>query len=293
MIDQVQSQKLMKCSLKRTGEEDEDRISIKAGFQIRNDGDDYVLLDTGDVLITVLSKERRAFLFCQEDRAILCKDCDVAIHWANQVTRNHQRFLLTGVKLSSAAAFSLSSLPNSNSHLVGANNVSSTPVSHSPSVAESSTATASAAHGCGSMNGVAEYLIEPLPEWHFEEFLDSSSTTTTNAPPPHPLAFSKSDDGDCIFPFVDAVVELEITTDSLSLEHWRISTSVDVLPLCSLLIRYEVEMEKRNECSSDSDSGGDSTLVDTIKMFLKSPAFHCNGRPFALGILFYNNYRDR
>ncbi|XP_031744400.1 B-box zinc finger protein 21 [Cucumis sativus] len=138
-----------------------------------------------------ICQERRAFLFCQEDRAILCKDCDVAIHWANQVTRNHQRFLLTGVKLSSAAAFSLSSLPNSNSHLVGANNVSSTPVSHSPSVAESSTATASAAHGCGSMNGVAEYLIEPLPEWHFEEFLDSSSTTTTNAPPPHPLAFSK------------------------------------------------------------------------------------------------------
>ncbi|KAL0559920.1 hypothetical protein IC582_000301 [Cucumis melo] len=132
--------------------------------------------------------ERRAFLFCQEDRAILCKDCDVAIHWANQVTRNHQRFLLTGVKLSSAA-FSLSSLPNSNSHHVGAN-VSSTPVSDSPSVAESSTATASAAHGYGSMNGMAEYLIEPLPEWHFEEFIDSSSTPTT-APPHHHLAFSK------------------------------------------------------------------------------------------------------
>lgn len=127
-------------------------------------------------------------MFCQEDRAILCKDCDVAIHWANQVTRNHQRFLLTGVKLSSAA-FSLSSLPNSNSHHVGAN-VSSTPVSDSPSVAESSTATASAAHGYGSMNGMAEYLIEPLPEWHFEEFIDSSSTPTT-APHHHHLAFSK------------------------------------------------------------------------------------------------------
>ncbi|KAA0031524.1 B-box zinc finger protein 21-like isoform X3 [Cucumis melo var. makuwa] len=136
-----------------------------------------------------ICQERRAFLFCQEDRAILCKDCDVAIHWANQVTRNHQRFLLTGVKLSSAA-FSLSSLPNSNSHHVGAN-VSSTPVSDSPSVAESSTATASAAHGYGSMNGMAEYLIEPLPEWHFEEFIDSSSTPTT-APHHHHLAFSKA-----------------------------------------------------------------------------------------------------
>lgn len=92
----------------------------------------------------------------------------------NQLTRNHQRFLLTGVKLSSVSA----SLPNSNSHPLPAND---------SSVAESSTSTAPTA-AADAMNGVAEYLIEALPEWNFEEFLDSSSTT---APPPPPFGLSK------------------------------------------------------------------------------------------------------
>lgn len=48
-------------------------------------------------------QEKRAFLFCQEDRAILCKDCDASIHTANELTKKHSRFLLTGVKLSAEA----------------------------------------------------------------------------------------------------------------------------------------------------------------------------------------------
>lgn len=43
---------------------------------------------------------RRAFLFCREDRTILCFECDSPIHDANEHTQTHSRFLLTGVKIS-------------------------------------------------------------------------------------------------------------------------------------------------------------------------------------------------
>ncbi|KAF2310048.1 hypothetical protein GH714_006322 [Hevea brasiliensis] len=52
-----------------------------------------------------LIEEKRAFLFCQQDRATLCRDCDVPIHEANEHTQKHNRFLLTGVKLSATSAF--------------------------------------------------------------------------------------------------------------------------------------------------------------------------------------------
>lgn len=68
-----------------------------------------------------ICQERRAFLFCREDRAILCRECDVSIHRANEHTQRHSRFLLTGVKLSyfsssssdSAAAAALASSSSS------------------------------------------------------------------------------------------------------------------------------------------------------------------------------------
>lgn len=140
-------------------------------------------------------QERRAFLFCQQDRAILCRDCDLPIHSVNELTQKHDRFLLTGVKLScvsavnvpsssSEASFAFNSEPNSQPLFEKTANASSAPVSHSPSVAESSTSNAPMAaastDGCEPMNGMTEYLIEAIPGWHFEDFLDSSSTA---APP--------------------------------------------------------------------------------------------------------------
>nr|XP_018685548.1 PREDICTED: uncharacterized protein LOC108953548 [Musa acuminata subsp. malaccensis] len=46
------------------------------------------------------SLEKRGFLLCQEDRAISCRDGDVAIHSATAVTKKHCRFLLTVVRVS-------------------------------------------------------------------------------------------------------------------------------------------------------------------------------------------------
>ena len=49
-------------------------------------------------------QEKRGLLFCKEDRAILCRDCDVSVHTASELTMRHTRFLLTGVRLSAEPA---------------------------------------------------------------------------------------------------------------------------------------------------------------------------------------------
>ncbi|KAF8413658.1 hypothetical protein HHK36_001650 [Tetracentron sinense] len=46
-----------------------------------------------------ICQETAGYFFCLEDRALLCRKCDVAIHTANSYVSGHQRFLLTGVKV--------------------------------------------------------------------------------------------------------------------------------------------------------------------------------------------------
>ncbi|XXG67607.1 hypothetical protein AAC387_Pa06g0911 [Persea americana] len=46
-----------------------------------------------------ICQETTGYFFCLEDRALLCRKCDVAIHTANAHVSAHQRFLLTGVKV--------------------------------------------------------------------------------------------------------------------------------------------------------------------------------------------------
>uniref|UniRef100_A0A1J3H5Y6 B-box zinc finger protein 25 n=1 Tax=Noccaea caerulescens TaxID=107243 RepID=A0A1J3H5Y6_NOCCA len=43
--------------------------------------------------------EKAAFIFCVEDRALLCRDCDEATHAPNNRSANHQRFLATGIRV--------------------------------------------------------------------------------------------------------------------------------------------------------------------------------------------------
>ncbi|KAL3641687.1 hypothetical protein CASFOL_012502 [Castilleja foliolosa] len=46
-----------------------------------------------------ICQEKTAFIFCVEDRALFCKDCDEPIHAANTRAANHQRFLATGIRV--------------------------------------------------------------------------------------------------------------------------------------------------------------------------------------------------
>ncbi|CAI0382955.1 unnamed protein product [Linum tenue] len=189
-------------------------------------------------------QEKRGFLFCQQDRAILCQDCDVPIHTANEFTKQHSRFLLTGVKLSSTSALytsPASSATASTGSLVPCTTTTTAksrppppqptlpqpakkPVSLLTKPAPNSIAKTSysannneaikfggnstnnninsgsnnmlvAGEGFGSLatSSISEYLIETLPGWHVEDFLENTST---------PFGFCKPDDHEALTPFM-------------------------------------------------------------------------------------------
>ncbi|KAJ8762400.1 hypothetical protein K2173_007560 [Erythroxylum novogranatense] len=151
-----------------------------------------------------ICQDKRAFLFCQQDRALLCKDCDVPIHTGNEHTRKHDRFLLTGVKLSSKSVKESSDLvPDSKYEQKQPTekklHVSVVPINCiPPTIAKTlpSTTMVNEVDCCNVVSGdqgtgltsssISEYLIEMLPGWHVEDFLDSTWD---------PLGFCKPDDG--------------------------------------------------------------------------------------------------
>jgi len=123
-------------------------------------------------------------VFCQQDRAILCKECDGSIHSANELTKNHTRFLLTGIKLSasvvpysSSSSSSLSSSSpkkNKNPVLDSSHPLSNPPSTPSPPKPGGNSQTNQEPGFAGS--SISEYLINTIPGMKFEDFLDSHST---------------------------------------------------------------------------------------------------------------------
>ncbi|XP_062076869.1 B-box zinc finger protein 20 [Humulus lupulus] len=151
--------------------------------------------------------ERRAFLFCQEDRAILCRECDIPIHRANEHTKKHNRFLLTGAKLSPSSSTLYQNPSTSSSTATSSeaaiNTSSVTPifsttttkrlitvVSNNNEITSSSSidnmtpfpynSTTNNESGSYLTSSISEYLMETLPGWHVEDFLDPSSSSASN-----------------------------------------------------------------------------------------------------------------
>ncbi|KAL9252930.1 B-box zinc finger protein 24-like protein [Drosera capensis] len=46
-----------------------------------------------------ICQEKTAFIFCVEDRALFCQDCDESVHMTSTLAMNHQRYLATGIKV--------------------------------------------------------------------------------------------------------------------------------------------------------------------------------------------------
>ncbi|XP_047066451.1 B-box zinc finger protein 24-like [Lolium rigidum] len=44
-------------------------------------------------------QDKAAFVFCVEDRALFCGDCDDSIHLQGTLSANHQRYLATGIRV--------------------------------------------------------------------------------------------------------------------------------------------------------------------------------------------------
>lgn len=145
-------------------------------------------------------------MFCQQDRAILCKECDLPIHSANDHTKKHSRFLLTGTKLSATAATPHPSPPSNpktqssskNPVLVDSCNASQPIVVAKNNISPSTVPAPPTSNnkGAGSVGGslvaneeasgftssISEYLTKTIPGWQVEDFLDSPSV---------PFGFSK------------------------------------------------------------------------------------------------------
>ena len=51
----------------------------------------------------IYQQDKPAFIFCVEDRALFCQDCDEPIHSAGSLSANHQRFLATGIRVASSS----------------------------------------------------------------------------------------------------------------------------------------------------------------------------------------------
>uniref|UniRef100_A0ACD5X3Z6 Uncharacterized protein n=1 Tax=Avena sativa TaxID=4498 RepID=A0ACD5X3Z6_AVESA len=49
-----------------------------------------------------ICQEKTGYFFCVEDRALLCRSCDVAVHTASPHVSAHRRFLITGVRVGAA-----------------------------------------------------------------------------------------------------------------------------------------------------------------------------------------------
>ncbi|KAK1407443.1 hypothetical protein QVD17_39059 [Tagetes erecta] len=135
-----------------------------------------------------ICQDKKAFAFCQQDRAILCKDCDASIHKVNQLKQNHNRFLLTGVKLSpTASVYSCSNPPASlpskqngvvpekqqqqQQPVVPSSIMNQTNVKVTNCDQELNQSGHGSGHGSGA-SSISEYLIDMLPGWHVEDFLD-------------------------------------------------------------------------------------------------------------------------
>ncbi|KAK9152529.1 hypothetical protein Sjap_000009 [Stephania japonica] len=115
--------------------------------------------------------ETVGYFFCLEDRALLCRKCDVAIHTVNSYVSGHQRFLLTGVKRS----------VNSVSMNGGSNEVSS----HQDGRIAGVPATKISFSG-GTMAG-------NIPEWPLDDFLGLPDFNQSYGFPEH--GSSKADSG--------------------------------------------------------------------------------------------------
>ncbi|KAB2094970.1 hypothetical protein ES319_A01G003200v1 [Gossypium barbadense] len=151
----------------------------------------FALLQPDESPLCDICQEKRALLFCQEDRAILCRECDIPIHKANEHTTKHNRFLLTGVKLSSSSCSSASGFPpalntvsSSSNGGYGGQTICSEAetTSQSNNEIEKPLTTYRIEHNYTigdddvlvSMS-ISEYLMKTLPGWRVDDFLEPSS----------------------------------------------------------------------------------------------------------------------
>lgn len=133
-------------------------------------------------------QETVGYFFCLEDRALLCRKCDVAIHSANTYVSAHQRFLLTGVKVGPETTGPGAS---SSSGMTQFSKKISEPDFHSilkrtapvPSDGQFNKILPAQAGTVGNilpMNTPVAGGSGSIPQWHLDEYLDINNFNQTN-----------------------------------------------------------------------------------------------------------------
>lgn len=102
------------------------------------------------------------FAVCREDRAFLCRTCDLAIHSANEHVSKHERFLFTGVSIE------LSSMPS--------NSVSEESAKERSSAAE----TASSSEAATKSGGKVQNNDVQVPSFADDQVPDLMATKKSN-----------------------------------------------------------------------------------------------------------------
>ncbi|PAN22392.1 hypothetical protein PAHAL_4G016600 [Panicum hallii] len=121
-------------------------------------------------------KERRGLVFCVEDRAILCADCDDPIHSANDLTAKHSRFLLVGAKLSAALVDQAPPSPD-DCRGSGSDELHDVAAVCAPQAQGSCTAKSLALDcsnsygGGGGGSSISDYLTNICPGWRVDDLL--------------------------------------------------------------------------------------------------------------------------
>lgn len=116
-------------------------------------------------------QEKAGYFFCLEDRALLCRNCDVSVHTASPYVSSHQRFLITGVRV--ALQHYLTNA-NNNSSSSNTNNSSSSncdkPLSSQP---RSTSETAKKLRGDPTASFGREEVEAFRPQWPWNEILEN------------------------------------------------------------------------------------------------------------------------
>jgi len=136
-----------------------------------------------------ICQERRAFFFCQADRAVLCRDCDFSIHSANELTAKHIRFLVPGTSVT-LKPMETSSCPDKVAATAIVTKAPVPPVQRMPDHAQPSMDLPVEAVTSTSNSSFSQYLSE------VEQFLTSAS--------PDRLDWGGSSEGDAIGKYMDS-----------------------------------------------------------------------------------------
>ncbi|KAG0516150.1 hypothetical protein BDA96_10G338000 [Sorghum bicolor] len=148
-------------------------------------------------------KERRGLVFCVEDRAILCPDCDDPIHSANDLTAKHTRFLLVGAKLSAELVDQAPASPDDDDACGRDTGAAAEPDAVPALGTQGSCAAKASALESGSVGGgssISDYLTNICPGWRVDDLLFDDPAFSAASQ----KASGYSDDGHEQVPSLDA-----------------------------------------------------------------------------------------